>query len=261
MDWSDGEYEETAATLVSVADVVCDAAAVTRGARVLDVGCGTGNASLAAARRGAVVTGLDPAARLVDVARKRAGAEGLEVSFVNGEAGALPFADASFDVVLSVFAVIFAPDPAGAATELLRVAKPGGAIVATTWGESGGIAEAGKVLMTAARQLLPANAPPRAAPRWGDPAFVRSLFEPAGARVSVAEHSLTFTHDSPEAWFEAQTTKHPAWRAVRKGLQEAGLQAAWEGVQRASVEALTRWNEDPRGLRVTSRYFVVRVDR
>lgn len=260
-DWGDGEYEETAAALAPASEVVCEAAAVAPGKRVLDVGCGTGNASLAAARRGGVVTGLDPAPRLLDVARGRAARDGLGVRFVQGDAGAIPAEDASFECVLSVFAVIFATDPARAAAEMHRVLRPGGRAVLTTWTDEGAIAEASKALMATLKLITPPDAPPRAAPRWADEAFVRGLFEPLGARVAVHDRTLSFTAASPAAWFASQESKHPGWRSMRAALVAAGHDLAWEGVRAASVDALTRWNEDPAGLTVTSRYRLVTITR
>ena len=114
-DWSVGRYEETAARLLPVAERLVEQAALRAGECVVDVGCGTGNAALLAARRGARVIGVDPARRLLEVARRRAGAEALDISFLEGEAATLPLGDESADVVLSVFAVIFAPDAEAAA--------------------------------------------------------------------------------------------------------------------------------------------------
>ena len=110
LDWGAGRYETTAERLAPVARVVVERAFPRPGERVLDLGCGTGNAALLAARAGATVTGVDPAARLLQVARERAESEGLDIEFRPGEAGAIPLADGSVDVIVSVFAVIFAPD-------------------------------------------------------------------------------------------------------------------------------------------------------
>src|SRR4051794_39954624 len=102
-DWGLGRYEDTAARLEPAARVVVESAAPEAGERLVDVGCGTGNAALLAAERGARVTGVDPAARLLDVARERAAARGLTATFARGDAAALPLGDGEADVVLSVF--------------------------------------------------------------------------------------------------------------------------------------------------------------
>src|SRR3954447_18780984 len=126
VDWGDGEYERTAAELEPTAREVVARAAIAPGERVLDVACGTGNAGLIAAAAGARVTGLDAAPRLVEVARQRAAAAGADAEFVVGDALDLPFEDGAFDAVVSVFGVIFAPDPARAIAEIVRVLAPGG---------------------------------------------------------------------------------------------------------------------------------------
>ncbi|MCW3041837.1 MAG: class SAM-dependent methyltransferase, partial [Solirubrobacterales bacterium] len=122
IDWSIGSYERTAAELDAVSEQVVEAAAVGPGDRVLDIACGTGNAALKAAARGADVLGVDLAARLVRVAAERARAAGItSARFVTGDAQDLPVPDASVDVALSVFGLIFAPDQARAAAEVVRV--------------------------------------------------------------------------------------------------------------------------------------------
>src|SRR5436305_15136046 len=110
LDWSLGRYERTAGQLLPAARLVVERAAPAAGDRVVDVGCGTGNAALLAAERGARVTGVDPATRLLEVARERAAARGLDADFATGDAAHLPVGDGEADVVLSVFGVIFAPD-------------------------------------------------------------------------------------------------------------------------------------------------------
>src|SRR5262245_36034551 len=139
VDWSVGQYEDTASQLLPAAEVLVEEAALRHGERVVDVGCGTGNAALLAAARGARVTGVDPALRLLEVARERAAAEALDVTFLEGEAAALPLADGSAEVILSVFGVIFAPDAEAAAAELARVSADEGRILFTAWIPGGAI--------------------------------------------------------------------------------------------------------------------------
>src|SRR3954471_20220970 len=135
VDWSAGEYERTAGELEPAACHVVERAAIAPGERVLDLACGTGNAARAAAAAGAPVTGLDSAPRLVEVARERV----PDAEFVVGDALELPFDDGAFDVVVSVFGVIFVPDPARAIAEIVRVLAPGGRALLSVWRPEGPI--------------------------------------------------------------------------------------------------------------------------
>lgn len=127
--WSEGDFHEIARLNVGMSEEVCDFGELRAGERVLDVACGSGTAALVAARRYSEVTGIDYVAALLDRARLRAHAEGFEAEFLEADAQELPFADDSFDAVLSVYGVQFAPDHRRAADELLRVTRPGGRIV------------------------------------------------------------------------------------------------------------------------------------
>ena len=186
LDWSLGNYEHTAAQLLPAARVVVDRAAPAAGERVADVGCGTGNAALLAAARGARVTGVDPAPRLLEVAREQAAARGLAATFAPGGAAALPLTDGDADVVLSVFGVIFAPDAAAAAAELARVAAPAGRIVLSAWVPEGAIHDAVQVAQEAVRRAIgaPAGTPPFA---WHDRDALAGLLTPHGFEVAVEE--------------------------------------------------------------------------
>ena len=134
-----GRYEQTAAELAPVAEHVISLADLKRGEVVVDLATGTGNAALLAARLGAVVTGLDAAPRLIDVARGRAAIENVEASFVVGDLEALPFDDCSFDVALSVFGLIFAGDASRAFDEMIRVLRPSGRALFSVWVPAGPI--------------------------------------------------------------------------------------------------------------------------
>lgn len=257
MDWGDGSYERTAATLAPATQVAVDALGPIAGLRVLDVGCGTGNAALEAARRGAVVTAVDPAARLVDVARGRAAAESLSVTAVVAEASSLPFADAAFDALLSVFAVIFAPDASAAAREMVRVLRPGGRLVLTAWAAHGAIFEFGKALWRALTP--PGEAPSGVRASWGEEPFVRGLFGPFGASVEVSEHALAFGAESAQAWFEDQEANNPIGRDAKRTLD--ARPGAWDALRAESIGILERGNELSAGFRVTSRYKVYVITR
>ena len=250
LDWGDGDYARTAAELAPAAEVLVDAAGAGPGARVLDVACGTGNAALAAAARGANVTGVDASPGLVELAAGRARAAGADARFVVGRAEALPVEDAAFDVVLSSFGVIFADDAQRAAAELVRAARPGGIVALTSWRPEGPIRAVSALMRGAFPQ--PSGAPAR----WGDPDWVAQLLIAAGAdEVRVEDRDLAIRDASPEAWLAEQEEHHPVWRWARRTL---GAEA-WAPLREGMVAALAEGNEDPGAFLTTSRYLVVRA--
>ena len=131
--WASGDFAVIGTTLQIVGELLCEGVDLRSGERVLDVAAGNGNATLAAARRFASVTSTDYVPTLLERGRRRAIAEGLDVTFEVADAEALPYPDASFDVVLSTFGVMFAPDHEQAASELMRVCRPGGRIGLASW--------------------------------------------------------------------------------------------------------------------------------
>jgi SAM-dependent methyltransferase len=160
---------------------------------VLDVACGSGNAALAAARRFCQVVGVDYVPALLDRARQRAQAEGLEATFQEGDAEDLPFPDASFDVVLSACGAMFAPDQERTAAELLRVCRPGGRIGMVNWVPDGYV---GALFRTIGRHLPP---PPGLRPpvRWGSEEGLRELFGP-DVTISAPRRTLRWRFPSAE---------------------------------------------------------------
>jgi len=256
-DWSIGRYERIAAQLLPAAEVVVESAAPAPGERVVDVGTGTGNAALLAAARGAVVTGVDPAARLLDVARADAAARGLEVTFAAGEAAALPLADASADLVLSVFGVTFAPDPAAAAAELARVTAADGRIVLSAWIPGGAVGKATRVAIETVRRAsgAPASPPPFT---WHERDALAAMFEPHGFTVSVEEHLISFTAASARAYLDAEHANHPLAVAA-KGVLEA--QDKLEALRERLLAIFEAANEHPHAFRVTSHYVVATARR
>jgi SAM-dependent methyltransferase len=257
MDWGDGRYERIAEQLLPAAEVVVDRAALREGERVVDVGCGTGNAALLAAERGATVTGVDPAQRLLDLAAATAAERGLDATFVLGEAADIPLEDDGVDVVLSVFGVIFAPDPEAAAAEIDRITAPAGRVLLVTWVPGGGISRAVRFVRKALDEIQgqPPASPPFA---WHELESVAGLFEPYGFTPSLSEHALAFGAPSVDEFMQIEGENHPLAIAARPVLEGAGrAEEVREEMRRIYLEA----NEDPDGFRITSRYVVAELKR
>ena len=209
------------------------------GARVLDVACGTGNLALPAARAGAVVTGVDIAGNLIQQARSRAEAEGLSARFDEGDAEQLPYPNTSFDVVVSMFGVMFAPRPDLVASELLRVCRPGGRIALANW-TSGGFV--GKMFKTIATHVPPpANMPSPL--KWGDEDVVRERLGPGASEIRFTRRLISFNFAfGPEEVVEFWRVYYgPTKRAFEAVAAENDKQAAL----RADLERL--WSENNQG--------------
>jgi SAM-dependent methyltransferase len=251
-DWSVGHYEQTAAQLLEAAEAVIELAAPAPGEHVVDVGCGTGNAALLAAERGAEVTGVDPAERLRSVAEQQAQARGLSARFVHGTAEALPLAEHSADLILSVFGVIFASDAAAAIAEMARVVKPSGRIVLSAWIPEGAISAAASLSRRAVMNALgsPEGQPPFP---WHEAEPLAAAFAGHGFEASLHERSLAFTAESASAYLEGEFHNHPLWISGAALLEPRGELA---GLRQRVLEVLEAGNEDPDGFRVTSRYVI-----
>jgi SAM-dependent methyltransferase len=169
--WMDGNYDYFSRFMESSAVAFLDRLGVKPGASLLDVACGSGQLALIAARRGANVTGVDIATNSILAARGRAAAEGLDARFDEGDAEALPYPDASFDVIATIYGAMFAPRPDVVAAELLRVCRPGGTIAMGNWTPEGFI---GQMFKTFARFIAPPGMP--APTLWGDETVVRERF-------------------------------------------------------------------------------------
>ncbi len=189
--WASGDFSIIGTTLQIVGETLCEAAELDAGAKVLDVACGNGNAALAAAHRFCHVVGLDYVPSLLARARERAAAEKLSVDFVEGDAEQLPFESASFDAALSTFGVMFAPDQARAARELVRVVKPGGKIALASWTPEGFV---GRMLVTVSKHVPP---PPGVASPvyWGNEERLRELF-PSVRKLAVNRRQFVFRYES-----------------------------------------------------------------
>ena len=192
--WASGDFAVVGTTLQIVGEMLAEAVDIRSGERVLDVAAGNGNATLAAARRFADVTSTDYVPALLDKGRRRAEAEGLAVQFQVADAEALPFDDHSFDVVLSTYGVMFAPDQAQAAREMLRVVRPGGRIGLANWTPDGLIGRLFKI--------VGAHVPPPAGlsspALWGTEAHLVSLFGPKARDLQVQRKMFPFRYRSAE---------------------------------------------------------------
>ena len=200
--WSAGDYAIVGRTLQIVGENLCEAVNLRAGERVLDVAAGNGNATLAAARHFAEVTSTDYVPALLERGRARAEAEGLQVTFREADAEALPFADSTFDVVLSTFGVMFTPDQARAAREMLRVCRPGGRIGLANWTPGSFIGELFKVL----GRYLPPAAGLRSPALWGTEERLKELFSDAEASIQATPRIFNFRYRSPAHWMEVFRT-------------------------------------------------------
>ena len=196
--WGAGDYSVIATALYPTAEVLCEDVNFSAGQRVIDVACGSGNVSLAAARRGAVVTGIDFVPALLERARERAAAEWLEIDLREADAEALPFPDASFDVVLSAFGVMYAPNQERAAAELLRVLRPGGLVGLANWTPNSAATEMSE---TVARHV-PGIEDPRSPAEWGTAARLRDLFGRRVRSLRLRDRVLLWREVSAERFVE-----------------------------------------------------------
>jgi len=244
--WSSGDYHMIGTQIVIVSELLIEALDVRSTERVLDVATGSGNAAMAAARRGCTVTGLDYVTGLRDRARARALAEGLEIDYVEGDAEALPFDDGTFDVTTSVFGSMFAPDQEQAARELVRVTRNGGRIGLVAHTPEGFIGQLFKI--NAAHVPPPAGL--RSPIQWGTETRLRELFGDAVAELTVVKRELVFRERSPQAFldywrrFYGPTLK--AFEAVGEAGRpafEADLLGLIEGFNRADDGTMVVANE------------------
>lgn len=237
--WASGDFAVIGTTLQSVGEDLCEAAELRSGSRVLDVACGNGNATLAAARRFCEVTGIDYVPALLSRAAERARAERLEITLLDADAENLPFAAGSFDHVISSFGVMFTADQAQAACELVRVCKPGGTIALANWTPEGFL---GELLRTVSRHVPPAPGAPSAL-RWGTPRGIAELFSDQAAVVHMQRKQFVFRYRSAEHMVETFRYFYgPTYKAF-EALDEAGQAALHADLLRL----VTARSRDPRG--------------
>jgi ubiquinone/menaquinone biosynthesis C-methylase UbiE len=228
--WSSGDFAVIGTTLQIVGELLCETVDLRAGERVLDVAAGNGNATLAAARRFARVTSTDYVPALLERGRARAGADGLDVTFEVADAEALPYPAASFDVVLSTFGVMFAPDHTQSASEMMRVCRPGGRIGLASWTPQGFLGDLFKVVA----KYVPPAPNVRSPLLWGTDAHIRELFAGAAAIAHTTRH-FAFRYRSPQHWVEVFRA---FYGPVHKAF--ASLDAAGQAALDADLIALLR---------------------
>lgn len=191
--WMTGDFDKIAEIIWASGSKFIERLHLKSGVRLLDVACGTGNLSLPAARAGAVVTGVDIAVNLLATARKHAEAEGVNIQFDEGDAESLPYADAAFDEVVTMFGAMFAPQPELVAAELARVCRPGGRVAMANWTANSFIGDMFKVT---GRHVTPPqmSSPPPSPMLWGDQATVRQRLGENFSNVQFTPRRISFTH-------------------------------------------------------------------
>jgi len=210
-------------TLQIVGELLCEAVDLQAGERVLDVAAGNGNATLAAARRFAAVTSTDYVPALLESGRRRAEAEGFDIAFKVADAEDLPYPDAGFNVILSTFGVMFAPDHHQAASEMMRVCRKGGRIGLASWTPSGFLGQLFRVVAA----YVPPMPGVRSPLLWGTEGHIQHLFQGAGRIVHTPRH-FAFRYRSPEHWVEVFRTYYgPVHKAF----------AALDAEKRAALDA------------------------
>lgn len=200
--WSAGDYAVIGTTLQIVGETLCEALDLRAGARVLDVCAGNGNATLAAARRWCDVVSTDYVSALLERGRARASANGLAVQFKEADAENIPFADASFDVVLSTFGIMFTPNQEKAASELTRLCKPGGKIGLANWTPSSFVGELFKTI----GRYIPPPAGLKPPSLWGTDVRLRELFGQRAATIETTRKNFMFRYRTPQHWLDTFRT-------------------------------------------------------
>ena len=216
--WTSGDYHAVAALIVPMAELMVQSAGLPAGAKVLDVAAGSGNATLAAARGGGEVTGLDYVPELLERGRRRAAAEGLPAEFVEGDAEALPYPDASFDAVLSCVGVMFAPDQERAAAELVRVCRPGCSIALANWTPASFV---GGIFRTVGKHVPP-PAGVRPPGQWGTRERLEELLGAAVTDLRITEREFVFRFRTAAEFTDFFRANYGPVRKAFEALDEAG---------------------------------------
>ncbi|MGF6554240.1 ubiquinone/menaquinone biosynthesis C-methylase UbiE [Pseudomonas sp. S30_BP2TU TE3576] len=252
--WASGDYAVIGTTLQIVGEQLAEACDLLCDERVLDVAAGNGNATLAAARRGCQVTSTDYVAALLERGEERARAERLNVTFQVADAEALPFADASFDAVLSTFGVMFAPDQPKAAAELARVCRPGGRIGLANWTPEGFVGQMFKTL----GQHLPPPAGANPPSRWGTEAWLHEHFDAREFLLQVTRRTFNFRYRSAVHFIDTFRDWYGPMHKAFAALPPDGAMA----LETDLTDLINRMNRaDDKSLVVPSEYLEVVITR
>ena len=244
--WMAGDYDRFSRYLENGAREFYERLHVAPGSRLLDVGCGSGQLALIAAKDGLEVTGVDIASNLVERARARAQGEGLQARFEEADAEALPFEDASFDVVVSLIGAMFAPRPELVAKELLRVCKPGGTIAMANWTPQGFV---GRMFKTISKFIAPSGMPSPVL--WGDETTVRERLGKGLSELNMVRRHYTFSYPfSPSEVVEFFRLNYGPSNQAFASLDVGGgeslrqdLEALWSAHNRAGMGCTTVFAE------------------
>jgi SAM-dependent methyltransferase len=255
--WASGNWDGFAELLRPVGALVLDRIGLVPGLTLLDVGTGSGgNVAIPAAQRGAEVVGADVTPELFDHARRRAAQARVHVTWVEADAQDLPFADASFDRVISTFGAMFAPDHERAAAELVRVCRSGGQIAMTTWVNDGFVGELFKLTGSATPPPPPGVGTP---PQWGIETHIEEAFAAAGATPVIAHESVQFVFPSVEDAVKRYADEFGPFVMARKALEPQGR---WDAFLDEFGDLVNRFNPEQDGsARIQSDYFLITVSR
>jgi SAM-dependent methyltransferase len=219
--WASGDFAVVGVTLQIVGESLAEAADIRAGEHVIDIAAGNGNATLAAAHRFAQVTSTDYVPALLEKGRMRAEAEGMVVQFQVADAEALPFEDASFDVALSTFGVMFTPDHVRSSAEMMRVVRAGGRIGMANWTPDGFI---GQLFKTIGKHVPP-PAGVKSPALWGTEEYVRELFGAGTAQMRIERKHFNFRYASPAHWLQVFRDYYGPVHKAFAALDEQGVLA------------------------------------
>jgi ubiquinone/menaquinone biosynthesis C-methylase UbiE len=251
--WSEGDFPSAARQIAEVGETTVERAAIGPEDAVLDVACGAGNATIPAAKTAAKTVGLDITPVLIEAGKRSAAEAGVEIEWVEGDAQDLPFDDASFDVVLSVFGSMFAPDHAKAARELARVLKPGGRMVVAAWRPEGNV---GRMFATVASHMPTPPEGFQPPPLWGNDEHVREIFDGTGMELELEPTTVDFKQESADQFFAEFERDLPPIVMARKVLEPDGK---WEALRSDLQQLYNESNEaDDGSFKAAQEYLLIK---